>query len=266
MTTDQPGSAPHEPDDYYPTGKQTFMRILPNDAVQAAADLNALRLSACATTRSADVGGDDGSALSTQIMLQKATLGVSLAPAAAFRRSAPLDFELALRRAQPACVLLTGGASAHAVQFAEAVHTALPNAKIFGGQGFCTTSFTAPIEALVRGKFYCVAPLPELTATSAGRRFLASYRAAYGASAPDPYVAYGYEAMKLGLDTIARLGPHGNSKQAVLAALLATTARQSVLGTYGFDRNGDTTLRSYGLYRPGPRGALTFVRTIIARS
>jgi hypothetical protein len=35
-----------------------------------------------------------------------------------------------------------------------------------------------------------------------------------------------------------------------------------VLGTYGFDSNGDTTLRSYGLYKVGPTSDPVFVKTI----
>ena len=68
--------------------------------------------------------------------------------------------------------------------------------------------------------------------------------------------------MKLGLSTIAGLGADGDSKSAVLSALFSTTDRHSVLGTYGFDKNGDTTLRSYGLYKVSRSGDLTFVRTI----
>jgi hypothetical protein len=48
--------------------------------------------------------------------------------------------------------------------------------------------------------------------------------------------------MKLGLDTITSLGPDGNDKQRFSTALFATKDRHSVLGTYGFDKNGDTTL------------------------
>ena len=40
--------------------------------------------------------------------------------------------------------------------------------------------------------------------------------------------------------------------------------RQSVLGTYGFDANGDTTLRTYGLYRVIRKGVLAFDATITA--
>ena len=68
--------------------------------------------------------------------------------------------------------------------------------------------------------------------------------------------------MKLGLDTIASLGAKGNSKSAVLKALFATKARNSVLGTYGFDKNGDTTLKSYGLYKVGSNGEPVFFKSV----
>ena len=67
--------------------------------------------------------------------------------------------------------------------------------------------------------------------------------------------------MKLGLDTIAGLGADGNDKQKVLDALFATKDRHSVLGTYGFDENGDTTLTSYGLYKVGSDGNPVFDKT-----
>ena len=35
-----------------------------------------------------------------------------------------------------------------------------------------------------------------------------------------------------------------------------------MLGTYGFDKNGDTTLKSYGLYKVGSDGEPVFVKTI----
>ncbi len=61
--------------------------------------------------------------------------------------------------------------------------------------------------------------------------------------------SYGYEAMRLALDTIAGLGAQGDSRAALLAALHGLRGRRSVLGTYGFDRNGQSTLRAFGLYR-----------------
>ena len=40
LTDNVPGvSAPGEPQKYYPTGKRTYLRIVPIDSIQAAADL-----------------------------------------------------------------------------------------------------------------------------------------------------------------------------------------------------------------------------------
>ena len=101
-----------------------------------------------------------------------------------------------------------------------------------------------------------------LTAYPGGKAFLAAYKAKYGVADPNPYAIFGYEAMKLGLSTIARLGANGDSKSAVLTALFSTTNRHSVLGTYSFDRYGDTTLKSFGLYKVGANGNPVFVKTI----
>jgi branched-chain amino acid transport system substrate-binding protein len=91
-----------------------------------------------------------------------------------------------------------------------------------------------------------------------------AYSKRYGDKNPDPYAIYGYEAMKLGLDTIKGLGDKGSDKQAVLAALFATKNRSSVLGTYSFDKNGDTSLTDYGIYKVGTDGNPTFDHAIKA--
>jgi branched-chain amino acid transport system substrate-binding protein len=108
----------------------------------------------------------------------------------------------------------------------------------------------------------CTVATQDLAAYPGGRAFLAAYKTKYGVASPDPYAIYGYEVGKLALDTIAGLGPKGNDKASVLAALFATKARHSVLGTYGFDANGDTTLKSYGLYKVGSDGNPSFERTV----
>ncbi len=63
----------------------------------------------------------------------------------------------------------------------------------------------------------CTVATQDLAAYPGGKDFLAAYKAKYGTANPDPYAIYGYEAMKLGLDTIAKLGAKGNDKAAVLS-------------------------------------------------
>jgi branched-chain amino acid transport system substrate-binding protein len=164
------------------------------------------------------------------------------------------------------CFYFAGIVSNGAVQITKDVHSAIPTAKVFGGDGVCTDSYTSATKGGVPAALYpliqCTVATQNLTAYPGGKAFLAAYKAKYGVSSPDPYAIYGFEVMKLGLDTIKNLGAQGNSKSAVLHALFATTARPSVLGTYGFDKNGDTTLKSYGLYKVGSDGEPVFFKTL----
>jgi ABC-type branched-subunit amino acid transport system substrate-binding protein len=85
-----------------------------------------------------------------------------------------------------------------------------------------------------------------------GRGFAAPYRMVHPGAAPAPLAIVGFEAMRLALDTIARLGPRVDLRAGIVRSLRALRRRRSVLGTYGFDPSGDTTLRTIGLYRVSP--------------
>ena len=152
------------------------------------------------------------------------------------------------------------------MQISKDVHAAIPAAKIFGPDGDCTGGYTNPkqggVPAAIDPLIQCTVATLDLKAYPGGKSFLAAYKAKYGDASPDPYAIYGYEAMKLGLDTIKSLGAKGNDKAAILQALFAIKSRSSVLGTYGFDKNGDTTLKSYGLYKVGSDGEPVFLKTI----
>jgi branched-chain amino acid transport system substrate-binding protein len=96
-------------------------------------------------------------------------------------------------------------------------------------------------------------------------QFFKDYDAKYGVKQPDPYAIYGYETMALALDTLKAVGDKANDRQAVIDQLLKNTkGRDSVLGTYDIDENGDTTLTDYGLYTID-NGQLTFDKVIKAQ-
>jgi branched-chain amino acid transport system substrate-binding protein len=67
--------------------------------------------------------------------------------------------------------------------------------------------------------------------------------------------------MRLALDAIERSGT--GEKADILTAVFDTQDRQSVLGTYSIDENGDTTLTDYGVYTVED-GELVFDQTIQA--
>jgi branched-chain amino acid transport system substrate-binding protein len=268
LTTDEPGSAPGEPDKYYPTGTRTYLRIVPRDSIQSAADLMAMKQAGCTKVAVANDKEAYGAGLAALLELEKGQFGIDITsntgidPKAANFRS----YAQQVKNEGADCFFFAGIVSNGAVQLAKDVNAALPDAKIFGGDGVCTSSYTSEKEGGVPAS---IAPLIECTVATldlksypGGKDFLKAYSDKYGTSSPDPYAIYGYEVMKLGLDTISSLGADGNDKAKVLDALFATKDRHSVLGTYGFDENGDTTLTSYGLYKVGSDGNPVFSKTL----
>ena len=268
LTTNLPGSAPGEPQKYYPSGTRTYLRIVPIDSIQAASDLIAMKQAGCTKVAVANDKEAYGAGLATLLGLEKGFYGVNIVSNTGIDPTAPnfRSYASTIQGQGADCFFFAGIVSNGAVQITKDVNSALPKAKIFGGDGVCTDSYTSAAKGGVPASLYplmeCTVATQDLAAYPGGKDFLAAYKAKYGTANPDPYAIYGYEVMKLGLDTIAKLGAQGNSKSDVLKALFATTARNSVLGTYGFDKNGDTTLKSYGLYKVGSNGEPVFVKTI----
>jgi branched-chain amino acid transport system substrate-binding protein len=268
LTTNLPGSAPGEPQKYYPTGKRTYLRIVPIDSIQAAADLMAMKEAGCTKVAVANDKEAYGAGLATLLELEKGFYGITITSNTGVDPTAPnfRSYASTLKDQAADCFFFAGIVSNGAVQIAKDVHSAIATAKVFGGDGVCTDSFTSASKGGVPASLYpltqCTVATQDLAAYPGGKTFLAAYQAKYGVADPDPYAIYGYAVMKLALDTIKGLGAQGNSKSAVLGALFALKSYSSVLGTFGFNSNGDTTLKSYGLYKVGSDGEPVFYKTL----
>jgi branched-chain amino acid transport system substrate-binding protein len=268
LTTNEPGSAPGEPQKYYPTGKRTYLRIVPIDSIQAAADLLALKNAGCKRVAVANDKEAYGAGLADLLELEKGFYGIDIVSNTGIDPKAPnfRSYAATIKTQGADCFEFAGIVSNGGVQITKDVNAALPSATILGPDGMCTSSWTnaadGGVPAGIDPKLLCTVATLDLSAYPGGKQFLANYKAAYGVSNPDPYAIYGYESMKLGLDTIASLGANGDNRADVLKALLAIKARDSVLGTYGFNADGDTTLKSYGLYKVGSNGDPLFDQTI----
>jgi branched-chain amino acid transport system substrate-binding protein len=102
-----------------------------------------------------------------------------------------------------------------------------------------------PFESRLR--LTAAAQNPAQLPPPAGPEFVRGYRDEYHRP-PDPYAAYGYEAMAVVLDSIERAGEPVD-RSAVIDAFFDTVDRRSVLGTYSVDEVGNTTLDRVAGYR-----------------
>jgi branched-chain amino acid transport system substrate-binding protein len=270
LTKSVPGaSAPGEPQKYYPSGTRTYLRIVPVDTIQAAADLLALKQAGCTKIAVANDKEAYGAGLATVMVKEASGYGVSIVSNTGIDPKQPnfRSYAATIKSQGANCFEFAGIVANGGVQITKDVNAALPSATILGPDGMCTSSWTnakkGGVPASIDKHILCTVATLDLPAYPGGKTFLADYEKAYpGTGAPDPYAIYGYEAMKLGLDTIAGLGSNGNNRADVLKALFAIKSRNSVLGTYGFDKDGDTTLKAYGLYKVGPTGDPVFDKTL----
>jgi branched-chain amino acid transport system substrate-binding protein len=268
LTTDEPGADKGEPDKYYPGGTRHYLRIVPKDTIQGAALATIMKEDGCTNVALANDKEVYGAGLARNIEGSAKEQGLKLAFNEGIDPKASNFRSLAARAksANADCFVFSGITANGAVQIYKDFAAALPDAKLYGPDGVAESGFADPKEGGIPtsvGKRVkvSVATLNPESYPPEGQEFFSQFESEYGEKNPDPYAIYGYEAMKLSLDAIGRAG--STEKQDVLKAFFDTKDRQSVLGTYSIDENGDTTLTDYGIYTIED-GELTFDKTVKA--
>jgi branched-chain amino acid transport system substrate-binding protein len=250
-------ASPGEPQKYYPTDRRTFARVIPNDEVQAAAQVKLQLRAGCRSTYVLDDGEVDGNdaAMSFQVAAKTARLTVAGSDQYDPKTTNYASLSQSVAASHADCVLISALTQDNAVALTDQVARAVPTAKLFATAGLAEAAYVDParggVPAAVGARLQItLATLNGGAYPPAGRRFLAAYARRFGAWQPD--AIFGYEAMSLMLDAVSRATDGGTSaavRSRVTRAIFATRDRDSVLGTYSIDRHGDTTLDRYGVYR-----------------
>ncbi len=270
LTSDEPGADQGEPDKYYPTGERHYLRIVPKDTIQGAALATVMKQDGCKTAYILNDKEVYGAGLARNIEASAEEQGLKVAGNEGIDPKAPNFRSQAatIKSAGADCFVFSGITANGAVQLFKDVSAAVPSAKLYGPDGVAESGFGDPkeggIPADVANKVkVSVATLSPDEYPPDGQKFFSDFEAKYGEANPDPYAIYGYEAMRLVLDTCEQLGADCADKQSMIDALFQTKGRESVLGTYDIDENGDTTLTDYGIYTIKD-GELVFGQTVKA--
>ncbi len=274
LTTDKPGSEPGEPDKYYPAGTRTYARVVPADDIQGAALATTMKEDGCKSVHIFNDKTTYGAGLARNIELSAKEVGLEVAGNDGTDKNAP-NYRSQAAKITADCFVGSGVTGENYVQVFKDVAAAAPEAKLYGPDGVAEEAFTNPKKGGIPAE---VGARTKITVATLGleefkkrgnaesEKFFTDYEAEYGTSKPDPYAIYGYEAMKLGLDTLKAVGDKANDRKAVAEQLVGNTkGRNSALGTYDIDENGDTTLTDYGLYTVGDDGLPTFSKVIKAQ-
>jgi branched-chain amino acid transport system substrate-binding protein len=241
------GADKGEPDKYYPSGKRTYGRVVPADHIQAAAQVSYQKDQGCKQVYVLNDKEVYGKGIADAVQADAQTAGIQVlgndgidTKAANFRSLASK-----IKSKGADCMFFGGITDNKAVQVWKDVAAANPGIKMFGPDGVAESAFSTKIGALEKNTYITNPTLDPKLYPPAAQDFFTKYKQQFNVD-PEPYAIYGYEAMQVALLAIQNAGDKGNDRAAVIEQFFKIKDRDSVLGKYSIDENGDTTLSDYG--------------------
>jgi branched-chain amino acid transport system substrate-binding protein len=248
LTRDQPGAAVGTgPARYYPSGKRTFLRLVPTDALQAAELVRWAREQG--VQRLAIVQDDQvfGRVLAQQVAVaaerERMTVTDLIEP-----NDDPASFtEFAQRLVpkRPDAVIYTGLGDPTAGVLLGAIARALPGARLYGSSALLSA---VPTPAGLP-ETQVISPLLPVAEYGPRARRLITRIVPRQPAAVGSAALYGYEAMRVVLEAIGSAGSAAGDRAAVARAALKPRLRRSAIGDYGVLATGEVTTTRFGAYR-----------------
>jgi branched-chain amino acid transport system substrate-binding protein len=240
-----------EPGRFYLSGRRNFGRLQPGDPVQAGAQVALMRSLHVGRVFVIDDQDPFEVPLATILAGDAQRAGITVAGRDSIATPAGATYTGEVEKVVHSgaqAVFYAGGGSPGAVALWRQLHSADPHLLLFGTNSMLGEAFTSQLGAAAAETYLTTPILATALYPAAAQRVLRDYRRSFGGEA-GPYVLYGYEAMGVVLAAIRRAGSHGNARQAVIDQFFATSNRDSVLGRYSMQPDGETTLTRYGVDR-----------------
>jgi branched-chain amino acid transport system substrate-binding protein len=240
-----------EPARFYPTGKRTFGRLMPDDQVQAAALVKFMQRLGVGSLYVLKDTNPFEATLADIVATDAKQAGIQVVGDDVLDTSTGTDFSGEARQVAASgasAVFFGGGPGPGSIKLWQQLYAADPQLKLLGSSAMIDPSFTSAVGAAGQNTYMTTPLLARRLYPPAAQRFFRLYRRRFGVE-PQPYVLYGYESMQVALLAIRNAGSRGNDRQAVVNQFFDIRNRNSVLGRYSIDPSGDTTLSDYGVDR-----------------
>ncbi len=240
-----------EPERFYLSGKRTFGRIAPGDQVQAAAQVALMRHLGIHKlyvvidqdpfdTPLAQIVAGDAEQAGIKVLDEDTII---IAPGSTFTGEVAK-----VAKSGAEAVFVSATATSEAAELWRELHAAAPRLTLLASATMLNSVFTSHLGTAESSTFVGSPVLAQQLYPASAQAMLAEYDRRFGASV-EPYALYGYEAMSVVLAAIRAAGADGDDRQAVIDKFFATHDRDSVLGVYSMQPDGETTLSSYAIDR-----------------
>ena len=253
------------PAELRPTGVNTFFRLSTTDELQgpAAADYATNQLHMIRMAVLTD-GEAYGQALADSFMARFNRLGGTIVAHSDLDLSKTMDvtaFLQGARNERAQGVYFGGAASNHACSLRSqmtAVFGTDVAAPLLGGDGIALDPACVTDAGATATGIYATVPAADAERIDSARPVIDAFKAHYGRPEDfGPVTIPAYDAAGVVYDALDRAikaaGANMPARDSVVAELAATTAFSGTTGVFGFDAQGDTTLRLVSIFHPsGP--------------
>ncbi len=249
LTHGGPGTAPGEPQKYYPTGKRNYVRVVAADDYQGAADAILAKQLKASPVYILNDKEAYGLGVATNFRNAAKKLGVKVVGFDAWDGKASSYEAIATKvKASGAKGIFLGGlVCENGGKLIKDLRAGVdPSVKLLLPDGF------TPVSAVVQGAgdsaegaTVSVAGLPNSQLKGAGKTFLTKFGKVVKKS-PDPYSVYAAQATEVMLGAIAA---SNGTRADVTKKLFAAKVVNGILGSFAINKNGDTTSNPVSIYK-----------------
>ncbi|MBP7687790.1 MAG: branched-chain amino acid ABC transporter substrate-binding protein [Thermoflexales bacterium] len=260
----KPGFAQGEPAIFYPTGRRNFFRTCSTDDVQGPAAAVWARDLKFRSFYVLDDGEAYGAGVSALFARRAEQLGLKNVGRQTIDKTA-LDFTDVLtqvKQARPDVVYFGGTVANGAALLVTQMRELGLTAAFMGPDAIVDTSLIDQAQGAAEGVYatFVGAPSAQLTSVM-GRDFYAAFKAKY-AEEPEAFAQLGYDAAQVLITAMQQSSTIDRAN--LLAYVLAASSFEGTVGTFGFDRRGDTTVTLISGSRVR-NGAFEFEKLLIER-
>lgn len=246
LTVNLPGGCDaSEPDKYYPTGSRNYARVAPADDYQGAFLAEFMQKQGVKSVYILNDKEAYGLGVANTTRAAAEHLGINIAGFEAWDPKAS-SYEALMNKIKGTdadAVFLGGLIDENGAQvIKDKVAVLGPNdgaVKLFAPDGFTTQATIDESGAASAGMFMSVAGVPIDAFTGSAAEYVQELQEGpLAGKAIDPYAIYGAQAARIVLDAIAA---SDGSRASIIEEMFATEVENDLLGTFGFNENGDPT-------------------------
>jgi branched-chain amino acid transport system substrate-binding protein len=235
---------PGEPQKYYPTGVRSYARVVATDDIQGPAD--ALWTKALGFKKVFVLNDKQtyGFGVAKTYKAAAAKLGIQVVGDEGWDAKASSYEALAnsIKASGAQAVFLGGIICNNGAKLMQDIKAVNPGIQLQTPDGFSDPHSNGSVA---EGAYISVAGSPPSALKGYGRTFVKSFGKQIGRT-PNPYSAYGAQAMLVAIEAVAA---HGGDRAAITRTVFGLKVKNGVLGSFVINKNGDTSLTPITIYK-----------------